>query len=254
MRKINVILAGFSFTIFALTAVAQDDEAPEVFTYASYFTCPGGSLAKADAEIAADAERMDGFVEDGTITRWGYLAHHTGGSWQRIFYHQANSLDALLDAGDAIQEAGDEGDDDAEEADDGPSFGQICNRHDDYIWQVEAGTAGKERGAAGFSVYHVCDVAREERADEIVAEELAPILDQMVEDGKLTSWGWSSHVVGGKYRKLQTMTAADHKSLLAARGEAIEAMYSDDNAAGEEFTEICGPHSDYMWNIVHETP
>ena len=36
----------------------------------------------------------------------------------------------------------------------------------------------------------------------------------LVEDGKLTSWGWSSHVVGGKYRKLQTMTGADMKTLM----------------------------------------
>lgn len=253
MTRINAVLAGLCFATLAITAAAQE-EAPTVYTYASYFTCPGGSLAKADAEIAADADRMDGLVEDGTITRWGYLAHHTGGSWQRIFYHQANSLDALLDASDAIQEAGDD-DEDGEKADDeGPSFGEICNRHDDYIWQVENGTAGMERGAAGFSVYHVCDVAREERADEIVTEHVAPVLNKLVEDGKLTSWGWSSHVVGGKYRKLQTMTAADHKSLLAARTEAIEAMYGEDDAAGEEFTEICGPHADYMWNIVHETP
>ena len=76
----------------------------------------------------------------------------------------------------------------------------------------------------------------------------------MVEEGNLTSRGWSSHVVGGRFRKLQTMTAADHKSLLAARGEAISLIYAEDSEAGTEFSEICGPHVDYMWNIVHETP
>ena len=252
MRKIFAILAGFSLAVFGMTAVAQDDDAPDLFTYASYFSCPGGSLAKADEEIAADAERMDGLVEDGTISRWGYLAHHTGGGWQRIFYHQANSLDALLDGSNAIQNGGDDDEEEEEAKDEGPSFGEICNRHEDYIWQVDNGTVGKERGAAGFSVYHLCD-AREDRADEIVDEHVAPILDKLVEDGKLTSWGWSSHVVGGKYRKLQTMTAADHKTLLAARGEAIEAMYAEGSEAGDEFTDICGPHVDYMWNIVHES-
>jgi hypothetical protein len=75
-----------------------------------------------------------------------------------------------------------------------------------------------------------------------------------VKAGKLTSWGWQSHWVGGKYRRLQTMTGSDHKSLLKARGELIEEMYAEDSKAGEEFTDICGSHSDYMWNIQIETP
>lgn len=122
----------------------------------------------------------------------GYLAHHTGGAWQRIFYHQANSLDALLDASEAIQGGGDDdgADDAAADEDKGPSFAER---------------------------------------------------------------GWSSHVVGGKFRKLQTITAADHKTLLAARGEAISALYDENDEAGNEFSEICGPHVDYMWNIVHES-
>lgn len=255
MKTIRAFLLGIGLTAIATASFAQDDEAPEMFTYASYFSCPGGPLARADELIAEDAERMDALVEDGTINRWGWLAHHTGGSWQRIFYHQAGSLDALLDGSNAIQNPPDDDDEaDDDEADEGLTFTQICNSHDDYIWQVEDGTAGKERGKAGFSVYHVCDINREERADEIVAEHLAPVLNKMVEEGALTSWGWSSHVVGGKFRKLQTMTASDHKSLIAARSAAIETIYGEDDEAGAEFSEICGPHVDYMWNIVHETP
>ena len=50
------------------------------------------------------------------------------------------------------------------------------------------------------------------------------------------------------------MTAADHKTLLAARNEAIEMVYGEDDEAGKEFTELCGPHVDYMWNIQLEKP
>jgi hypothetical protein len=82
----------------------------------------------------------------------------------------------------------------------------------------------------------------------------APIPDKFVEDGKFTGWGWNSHWVGGKYRRLQTLTGTHHKSLLAARGELIEAMYPEDSEVGMEFTSICGSHEDYMWDIVVETP
>ena len=250
MRIIRIMATGAGLALVSLASIAQEEEGPAAYTYATYYYCDGGPLSRADELIAEDAERLNALVEDGTLLRWGWLAHHTGGKWQRLFYFQAKTMDELLDGSAAIQSV----DDQEEEAeDDGPALNEICPSHDDYIWSVDNGTGGKQRGKAGFSVYHVCDVAREERADEIVDSHLAPIFNQMVEDGKLTSWGWSSHVVGGKYRKLQTMTAADMKSLLKARGEAIEALYGDDNEAGAELTEICGPHSDYLWNIQMES-
>jgi hypothetical protein len=196
--------------------------------------------------MAKDAKRWDGFVEDGMISAWGYLSHHTGGRWQRIFYYQAESMGALMDAYDASGEGANE--------EDNREFGQICSSHDDYIWQVDNGSQGEGRGEVGISVYHVCDMTREDRANEIVDEHMAPVYNALVKDGKLTSWGWSSHVVGGKYRKLQTMTAKDFKTLLAARGEAIQTMYGDGSGPGAEFAEICDSHSDYLWNIVNETP
>ncbi|MGI9201732.1 MAG: hypothetical protein ACR2QL_11775 [Woeseiaceae bacterium] len=259
MRKIIMLLASTALVAMSGMSLAQEDEeAPEMYTYASYYEC-SGPFAVADDSVAEDAERLNGLVDDGTIARWGWLAHHTGGQWSRVFYHQAESLDALLDGSDAITGAGDDGDgDEADEAVEDEADveeeveGPGCTRHDDYIWQVESGGSSETRGAAGFSVYHFCDSSREERADEIVAEHVAPIMDGLVEDGSLTSWGWSSHVVGGLYRRLQTMTAADHKSLLAARSAAIEAIYADDNDMGAELNDICGSHVDYMWDILHE--
>jgi hypothetical protein len=254
MKIIKMLATSIALTAIAITSFAQEEETPEMFTYATYYNCGGGSLAVADEIMAEDYDRLDGLVDDGTIARWGWLAHHTGGQWQRIFYYQADSMEALFDGGDAVQGNDDDGDDadEADDADDRPTFGSICNRHDDYIWQVENGSSGDERGEVGFSVYHACNINEEDRADEIVAEHMAPVMNKMVEDGDLTSWGWQSHVIGGRFRKLHTMTAVDTKSLVAARTAAISALYDDDNEAGEEFSQICGPHVDYIWNIVHE--
>ncbi|MGI9271040.1 MAG: hypothetical protein ACR2QT_04640, partial [Woeseiaceae bacterium] len=104
MRIIKTLLSTMVLSMLAFSSLAQEDEeAPTMFTYASYFECGGGPLAVADDAIAEDVERMNGLVDDGAIAHWGWLAHHTGGPWQRIFYHQADSLDALLDGSDAIQ-------------------------------------------------------------------------------------------------------------------------------------------------------
>ena len=254
MKIIRIMLTAISLTALAVVCVAQEVEETDLFTYASYFNCDGGPLAGVDKIMADDADRMNGLVKDGKIAAWGWMAHHTGGQWQRISWHQADSIDALLDGSDAIQDDGDDADDSAaaDEEDDGPGFGTICPRHDDYIWRVENGANSENRGKVGMSVYHTCDISREDRADEIVDEHFAPILNKFVEEGKLTSWGWQSHVVGGEYRRLQTMTAPDVKSLMKARGEAIAAIYAEDDAAGDEFSEICGPHVDYIWNIQLE--
>ena len=62
------------------------------------------------------------------------------------------------------------------------------------------------------------------------------------------------HVVGGHWRRILTMSAADNSSLLATRAEIIREMFEDNEAAGQEFTDICGGHQDSMWGILFETP
>lgn len=249
MIRLRLTGAVLASSLLAVPALAQDEGA-ERFTYATYFHCDAALESRADSIMQRNSSVLDGLVDDGTILAWGWLSHHTGGDWRRIRYHQAASPEAAMAAletmGQAIAEA--YGDDDPANA----VFAEACPRHDDYLWQAEAGTSGKERGKVGFSVYHFCDIAREERADEIVAEHFAPILDKMIEDGKLTTWGWQTHVIGGRARRLQTMTAVDMGTLLSARQEAIATIYEDDNEAGTEFSDICGPHVDYVWNIVHE--
>lgn len=250
MHLIRNTIVILGLAAVAGSALAQEEEAATSFTYATYFYCDAAGQGRVDEIVKTqDAPVYDQMVKDGVITGWGWLAHHTGGKWRRILYYQAPTVDALLDAQDDMDKRfaalGDA---------DNAEFGKICRTHDDYIWQAESGSSGKGRGEAGFSVYYGCNQSKEERADEIMAKDFAPLLDKYVAEGKFMSWGWSSHWVGGEFRRLQTMTAKDHKSLLKARGELIDEMYAEGSAAGAEFSEICGSHVDYMWNIQLETP
>lgn len=246
MRKIKITGLTIALTTLSFACMAQEEDGPLAYTYASYFYC-SGDLSVVDDMITEDADRMNGLVEDGTIMGWGWLEHHTGGRWSRAFYYQHESIEGLFAAGEAVADVPDDEDDDS------PGFGEICWDHQDYIWQVDNGSNSEERGPVGFSVYFDCDITREERAGDIVDEHVAPILNGYVEDGKLASWGWSTHLVGGDVRALQTMTAADLPTLLASRAQSIEDIYSEDSEAGAEFADICGSHSDYIWNINVET-
>lgn len=255
LRIMKVGLLPCALLLSCGAALAQDNDEEVGYVYSTYLICNSADLGVAD-EIAKYvlAPAYDAAVEAGEITQWGWLAHHTGGTWRRGLYFVAPSIEALLDASDSI---GAKTDESAPEA--GRVFAEACPSHEDYIWQSVPGSGGNslggERGAAGFSTYFKCDSSKEERADEIVAKTFGAIHQKQVDAGNLTSWGWLQHNVGGDYRRLLTMTAADHKTMLKARDAIFEEITNGRNERlSNEFDSICGPHWDYMWDIQIETP
>ncbi|MGD8326595.1 MAG: hypothetical protein PVF65_06740 [Sphingomonadales bacterium] len=228
--------------------VAQEEAMmePESFVYATYHHCKLDKQSKADEIVKEhDAPVYNQMKEEGLVTGWGWLAHHTGGHWRRVSFYSAPSLNALLDAQDAFGERMDEK---APKA--GEEMAKICTSHDDYIWRAEAGGGTNAAGRSIFSTYFICDEAREERADEIMKENFAPIYNRYVSEGKLGGWGWLSHWVGGQYRRLLTISGADMKTVLANRDALIGELYAEGNEAGTEFNDICSSHVDYMWMAV----
>jgi hypothetical protein len=236
-------------------AAAQEEEAPALpFVYATYFECDTSREGLADDLFKRYlAPHYDAAVEDGEISGWGYLAHHTGGKWRRLIWRAAPTLSqAMASVGAIGRRVGEDGTSRGANRE----FGATCNSHVDYIWKSVASSGGgnidAERGKVGFSAYYVCDENRETRADEIVKKSLAPLYDAQVEAGNLQSWGWMQHWVGGKYRRISTMTAKDVDTLMAARDSIVQSMI-DMEEVGEEFSDICGSHSDYIWDIRIET-
>jgi hypothetical protein len=250
MRKLftgAIALQACLLLTMAGTVQAQDKPA-DSYLYVTYFYCDVTQQERAD-EIFEQLNKpfYDAAFADGTITNYGWLAHQTGGKWRRALYHGAPSIQGLLDAQKKI---GDQAD--AANRKLGDEFGKICNSHDDYIWKAVAGnTATAVRGNAAFSTYFVCD-SREVQADALVTQVFAPIYDKLIADGKLKSWGWVEHIVGGQYRRLATMSGADMKSVLEARAEINKVL--TDNPLGDTFTDICESHTDYMWEIKSSKP
>lgn len=245
MNKI-ALLPVLSLLALPLSVAAQE-EAAEAYTYATYFYCDTSNEAAADEWVKKHmVPAYDAAVDAGDMTAWGWMAHHAGGKWRRILYRGSTSVLGVLETQD-IELPG--------VSDDDPGTGVSCKAHDDYIWKAEAGSGGTgtvERGPVGESVYFVCNMNREDRADELVRTRFAPVYDQHVTNGGITSWGWMSHVIGGEYRRLLTITAADWEKLITARDSILETISGMDGA--EEFSDICYSHSDYLWDIQHEKP
>ena len=134
MRRLSLSFMFIAVFLLCLPAVAdaQEEEKQTKFVYATYFECdPSKSERVDDIVNNAWAPVYDAAVEGETISSWGWLAHHTGGKWRRLFYSSAPSLDGLIDAPDAISPEIKKAHPSA-----GQVFGEICNSHEDYIWNI----------------------------------------------------------------------------------------------------------------------
>lgn len=235
--------------------LTQEDQPQSVFAYATYFVCSPDAESRADEIINTSfGPHYDAAVEHGDILSWSWLQHFVGGNWRRVLVIIAADMDSLLDASGALGEIIS---DKTPEA--GRAFSGICSSHEDYIWEtmdgVGSGGVTDARGEAGFSVYMQCDMSREERADVLVRDVFGPIYDRHVGEGQLTTWNWLQHNVGGRWRRILTMGAADHKTLMRARAAILEEFEGRKvERAADEINKICHTHQDYMWDILVQTP
>ena len=101
-----------------------------------------------------------------------------------------------------------------------------------------------------FSAYYKCDQGREGRADEIINEVVAPILERQVSAGQLSTWGWLAHTMGGEWRRLLFTLGTDRDAMFDARGQLIQDINQNNARAMEEFGDICPTHDDYIWSVV----
>jgi hypothetical protein len=249
--KIGVWALPACACLLASPMAQAQDQAAERYIYATYNYCDMSKQDRADALFEeVNKPALETAMKDGTITLYNYLAHVAGGQWRRVNVIGGGSVQAVLDAQKTIGERIESNEKsrklDAEAA-------AICPSHDDYIWHAVAGNVGGvTRGGASFSTYYVCDQSRESAVDDAVKTMLAPVFDKMVADGKISTWGWMEHIVGGKYRRLATISASDVKSLMSARAAMVEAL--DGNSGGDILTDVCPEHTDYIWEIKAQAP
>lgn len=235
-------------------ATAPAQEAAEPVVYASYLECDPAALSRVDSLVTTFwGPIWDRHVSAGHATAWGWLAHHTGGTWDRVFYFVSPDVNNALDAVEGANA------DAAANARLARESAAACPVHEDYIWQRIAGSqpAGQlatTRPAAGFSIYYECDPAREQLADYLATTAFAPALDRLVQSGDVTSWSWMQHLVGGKYRRILVTDGRDAKTLIAAIGKLVTDLRADQPDALRAFNDICDSHQDNVWRIQVSRP
>ncbi len=116
------------------------------------------------------------------------------------------------------------------------------------------GIAVHAPGAPAIVRYFECDMTREARADTLVMEVIGPVYDRYLSEGKLISWGWLAHYLGGKWRRLSFAYATDPGDLLDTNDEIIAELVQEHPEANREFLSICPVHEDYIWNTRISRP
>ncbi|UCG75676.1 MAG: hypothetical protein JSV95_13335 [Gemmatimonadota bacterium] len=247
MRSRLTLASALAALLLPLTALAQEEE-PDPGVFGMYFHCNQSKEARADTIIAEQfGPILDRHVAEGNINSWGWYAHHTGGHWRRLLYMVGADVPSVMMAREAL-----ESDLEAEAADALPRLMEVCPSHDDQVWEVTAASdplMSQGRPSVAMSTYMVCDFVEEGRTDDMVEESLAEIYNRHVAEGTITGWSWLTHNIGGEYRRVSVIDATDLASLLAARGQIIEDLWEEEPLTMNAFSEICGSHTDYIWEM-----
>ncbi len=97
MKVIGCVLA--IAVLLPIGALAQEEEAPQPYVYGIYFECDVARQGLADEIFElAYLPAFEAAVDEGAITSFGWLAHHTGSKWRRLMYHSAPDMVSLMAA------------------------------------------------------------------------------------------------------------------------------------------------------------
>ena len=248
MKNTGLALAA-GLLLLAPGVGAQDEPA---FVFGAYYRCNQAMEGQAD-EVVREVVGpvLQRHVDAGSLTGWLWLTHNQGGEWRRILATTGSDLGQMMQVRAEVVAELSEGD----EADRMTELFAACPGHDDYIWVgVDISTNNPDViGNASVSSYHMCDRSREGRADEIFTEVLAPLYQKHIDLGHLASYGFYAHRVGGAVRRLETVSGADHTTVLNMQGAVYGEAFETNPLAVQEFTDICNTHTDYLWSNANPT-
>ncbi len=244
MKKTGFTLAA-ALLLLAPALGAQDT--PGII-FGRYPRCDQGMESRAD-QVVEDvwAPVIQSQIDAGRLAGWVWLVHQQGAEWRRLLATVGTDMGAMMEAREEMSTR-------LTQDDDASGLWEACPGHDDYIWVAtsQSTTDVDAVGGATISAYHMCDRAREGRADEIFNEILAPLYQKHIDMGHMASYGFYAHRMGGLFRRLETISGADHMTLMNMQGAVYTEAFQHNPLAMQEFSDICRAHSDYMW--ANQTP
>ncbi len=248
----KIYSARFLFLVLAITAVtplfAQAPPAgkPPLYLYTAEWAVPRAQWSDINKVSDADKPLLDKLVADGTLTgygSWDNLLHQEGqpthGTW-----FAASSEGKLLKALEAIYAQ--------------PSLVgspvQAASKHWDGLL-VETVYGGKSGSSGGYLTWSTWQFKPGEMKNymEQVKKLFVPVLDKLVADGTITSYGelTEDYHTSGKLGMLYEYFTVPDAASLDKANDALEAVFNANPTFAESMRNMTTPdgHSDHLTHL-----
>jgi hypothetical protein len=210
-----------------------------------------GVLYNSQNQLADSVMRpvLDVMVDEGIINNWGILTHNWGDEWNWNWYMSATDHHALVSAWDSVVariEARTPGGLDAVYAG--------LEAHKDNIYTVahlKSSEPVEGEEPPGFLMFNQHRISDFEAVDKLNDSVTKPILDTMVDEGILNSWGVLQHQWADEWNWNYWMITKDHASFVSAWSDYVGRVTAADSTFFQEFSKYSIRHKDNLYRVQY---
>lgn len=98
--------------------------------------------------------------------------------------------------------------------------------------------------------YYKCDFDKVSDAIQLSNNTAGPILDRLVDEGKLTSWGVLTHLWGDEWNLIMYFNAQSVAAYQRTWDEMLGELMEEHPDFMESFSDMCSEHKDNIYNQV----
>lgn len=194
---------------------------------------------------------LNQLVRDGRLIGWGVLEHNWGDEWNDAHYFLARDIPTFMAAFDAFFQGLRQRD---------PQFMQaldrFCSEHKDNIYGLVMTETPmvdpRTQPMPGILVVssQKCALGQLEAAQTWWRTNAAPVLNQLVRDGRLMGWGLLEHAWGDEWNDVSYYIARDLPTFHAAFGTFWQGIAQRDPQFMQTFQRMCSAHKDNIYSFV----
>jgi len=186
---------------------------------------------------------LNELVDEGIITGWSAWQHHTGGefNWKMIFRApEWDDFDVFWEEyfGRISEDVSDRA-------------MPMIDMHRDQIWELSELRMSESAGPVTYAYEAMYQVNFNDLDDwnRDWSENMVPVLEQVMEEGKLAGWAVVDHNTGARYNKIQVMFFDDWDHIDDVLGSMMGSLFEDPDR-WEQVGGMVQGHNDEIWNQV----
>ena len=250
MKKI--VACCVSLLLVSSISFAQDSGDTPGFLMFNQAIVPGNDMGTVN-QLTDSLSRpiLDAMVDEGLIYNWGILTHNWGDEWNWNWYMFTKDHASFVTAwNEFVRRMGEEHPEAMQE------FLQYTQAHKDNMYSVRHFRGrqlaeGEEPPRFLMSNQSMINQADVGTINALMDSISVPILDAMLEEKLIYSWGDLRHGWGDEWNVSWYITTKDHASFVTAWGELIRRVSEAHPGAFQEMGQYVQAHKDNLYYIQY---